>query len=93
MTCTSTTTLPLTEAYQAFLDQVTEAGLLVPLGVPAALAVPLPVAVPLGDNVGVGVGEGVCEGVGELEGLTPSVRLCVGEDVWLAVFEGVSVDV
>ena len=33
MTCTSTTTLPLTEAYQAFLDQVTEAGLLVPLGV------------------------------------------------------------
>jgi len=33
MTCTSTATLPITEAYQAFLDQVTEAGLLVPLGV------------------------------------------------------------
>ena len=33
MICTSTSSLPLTEAYQAFLDQVTEAGLLVPLGV------------------------------------------------------------
>lgn len=33
MICTSTSTLPLTEAYQAFLDEVTQAGLLVPLGV------------------------------------------------------------
>lgn len=34
MTCASTTTLPLTAAYQAFLDEVTEAGLLTSLGVP-----------------------------------------------------------
>ena len=33
MTCISTSTLPLTVAYQAFLDEVTNAGLLIPLGV------------------------------------------------------------
>lgn len=33
MPCSSTATLPITKACQVFLDQVTEAGLLVPLGV------------------------------------------------------------
>jgi seryl-tRNA synthetase len=33
MVCSSTAALPLTVAYQAFLDELTEAGLLIPLGV------------------------------------------------------------
>jgi len=33
MTCRSTSTLPLNEAYQAFLNDLTAAGLLIPLGV------------------------------------------------------------